>query len=77
MIVVEVGVKTECKIYGCRSILGAPKFAEKCLKKSIFFFVEDTDLPTYCSSNLRWPLRMRRRGSAMQDVEPRCDKVKR
>jgi hypothetical protein len=32
---------------------------------------------TYCSSNLRWPLRMRRRGSAMQDVEPRCDKVKR
>jgi hypothetical protein len=31
----------------------------------------------YCSSNLRWPLRMRRRGSAMQDVEPRCDKVKR
>jgi hypothetical protein len=24
----------------------------------------------YCSSNLRWPLRMRRRGSAMQDVEP-------
>ncbi|KAH0811670.1 hypothetical protein GEV33_011121 [Tenebrio molitor] len=29
----------------------------------------------YCSSNLRWPLRMRRRGSAMQDVEPRCDKI--
>jgi hypothetical protein len=32
---------------------------------------------TYSSSNLRWPVRMRRRGSAMQDVEPRCDKVKR
>ncbi|KAH0814623.1 hypothetical protein GEV33_008168 [Tenebrio molitor] len=31
----------------------------------------------YCSSNLRWPLRMRRKRSAMQDVEPRCDKVKR
>jgi hypothetical protein len=34
------------------------------------------DSSKYCSSNLRWPLRMRRRGSAMQDVEPRCDKVK-